>query len=318
MQVLGFVPALRDRVHVDVVDAVRRCDDRLQAGLLARFAQRDTPHVDIAVGMAAELQPLTEFAMMGQQRECAGPIDDPGTRRHVADCERALERTGMSRDERAQLAEHRAFAVVNRSVPFELRDELGARANRGTLGVRIHPTVVRCRVPPAMRARCSQSAGTWVQRRMSRGFVKELDDAPDPRDRLAASRAPSETDYFTAEGVASLRTTLARVLDVEERTAIERRLATAIVVEPPADRETVAFGATVVVTGPAGPSTYRIVGTNEIDIERNAVGFHSPLATALIGARVGDIITWHRPAGEQRLTVESVTYPATAAVDGAS
>ena len=143
---------------------------------------------------------------------------------------------------------------------------------------------------------------------MSRGFVKEVDDAPEPGDRLVASRAPSEADYITAAGLAALRAS-ARVTDGDDRAAIERRLATAIVVEPPQDRQTVAFGATVVVNGPDGRSTYRIVGLSEIDVARNAVGFHSPLALALIGARAGEAITWQRPAGDQRLSIESVAYP---------
>ena len=141
--------------------------------------------------------------------------------------------------------------------------------------------------------------------------MKEQDGAPAGNEHLVASRAPSDQDYITPEGFTSLRQRLTRLTDADARASIERRLAAAIVVEPPDDRSIVAFGATVVTNGGNGRRTYRIVGSEEIDVARNAVGLHSPLAVALIGARAGDVITWHRPAGDQRLTVESVAYPKT-------
>lgn len=146
---------------------------------------------------------------------------------------------------------------------------------------------------------------------MSRAFVKEQDGSQDVNEHLVTSRAPSESDYITHEGSAALRQRLTEAPDAEERVAIERRLASGIVIEPPEDRSVVAFGATVVVKDTAGhAATYRIVGPSEIDVTQRAVGFHSPLAQALLGKRVGNVITWHRPAGNRRLTIVEVAYPA--------
>ncbi len=148
---------------------------------------------------------------------------------------------------------------------------------------------------------------------MSRAFVKEQDESADVNEHLVASRSSSETDYITPEGSAALHRRLAEGADADERVAIERRLAGSIVIEPPEDRRVVAFGATVVVEDAAGhATTYHIVGTTEIDVARHAVGFRSPLAEALIGKRAGNVITWRRPAGDRRLTIAAVTYPAPA------
>ncbi len=40
------------------------------------------------------------------------------------------------------------------------------------------------------------------------------------------------------------------------------------------------------------------------------VSWISPLAAALLEARVGDLVTWKRPAGEVELEVLAIDYPA--------
>jgi transcription elongation factor GreB len=109
---------------------------------------------------------------------------------------------------------------------------------------------------------------------MSRAFTKERDDMPDPP------------------------------LVVRPRHTIE--IGT---LEPPSDRRRVGFGATVVVegTGPA-PRAFTIVETDQTDLGAGRIGIDSPLAQALIGARAGATVIWHRPVGDSKVKVVSVDY----------
>ncbi|HSX60787.1 MAG TPA: GreA/GreB family elongation factor, partial [Tahibacter sp.] len=81
-----------------------------------------------------------------------------------------------------------------------------------------------------------------------------------------------------------------------EQRWLEARIASANVVDPahqPHDR--VAFGASVeVVDEHGGEARYRIVGEDEADAEHGSVSWLSPLAKAVIGAKVGDEVLWRR------------------------
>lgn len=141
---------------------------------------------------------------------------------------------------------------------------------------------------------------------MSRAFTKERDDAPEP-DVVPPPR--SGPNYITAGGLSQLRARLAAAEDPRERERLEHGIEAAVVVEPPEDRGVVAFGATVVVTDASRKqSTYTLVGEDEMDIKAGKIGSTSPLAEALIGARAGDAVVWHRPVGDRKLTVKSVSY----------
>jgi transcription elongation GreA/GreB family factor len=54
---------------------------------------------------------------------------------------------------------------------------------------------------------------------------------------------------------------------------------------------------------------FRIVGEDEADVASGKVSFLSPLAKAMIGARVGDTVKWRRPAGEVELEILEISYP---------
>ena len=92
---------------------------------------------------------------------------------------------------------------------------------------------------------------------------------------------------------------------------IEGRLYHAELVEPNDQPESsVAFGAAVKVADEAGKKhTYRIVGEDEADFDAGKVSWVSPLARALDGAAVGDVVTWKRPAGDLELEVLAISYP---------
>jgi transcription elongation GreA/GreB family factor len=55
--------------------------------------------------------------------------------------------------------------------------------------------------------------------------------------------------------------------------------------------------------------TFTIVGEDEANVALGLVSWQSPLARALMGARVGDTVTWNRPAGATALEVLEIDYP---------
>ncbi|WP_109124072.1 GreA/GreB family elongation factor [Dyella sp. C11] len=164
---------------------------------------------------------------------------------------------------------------------------------------------------------------------MSRSFVKDADESVG--ERLPDIPLSEHPNYVTPRGLAQLR---ARLLEVRERrdalrastealpqqrelAAIERelrwlntRVGSAIEVDlaqQPRDR--VAFGALVTVDSDEGEAHYRIVGEDEADVEHGWVSYVSPLAKALLGARVGDEVTWQRPAGDLAVEITAIEYP---------
>jgi len=163
---------------------------------------------------------------------------------------------------------------------------------------------------------------------MSRAFVKEGTGELDPLPDLPLSPHPN---YVTPRGLARLQARfaatqaeLARLrarpdrLDRLPEAAAERdiryleaRLRSAIPVDParqPADE--VAFGARVTVLDATGAERrFEITGEDEADPAAGRIAPHSPLARALLGARVGDSVTWARPSGREELEVLSIHYP---------
>ncbi len=77
----------------------------------------------------------------------------------------------------------------------------------------------------------------------------------------------------------------------------------------PADLDTVRFGAWVSLQAPRVPiSSYRIVGADETDAEKGWISIDSPVARALLGKRVGDVLEVELPAGPGRFEVLEVSY----------
>ena len=69
------------------------------------------------------------------------------------------------------------------------------------------------------------------------------------------------------------------------------------------------FGASVLVRDEGGVEhRYRLVGIDEADPSRGDVSWRSPVATALLGTRVGDIVTLRSPRGDEELEVVEVSY----------
>ncbi|WP_386069908.1 GreA/GreB family elongation factor [Tahibacter sp. UC22_41] len=158
---------------------------------------------------------------------------------------------------------------------------------------------------------------------MSRAFVKDS-ERPDPLPEIPLSEHPNRTTpaglarqqqrlaqlRATAQGGDTLHDEIARQSIAREIRWLEARIAAAIVVDPlqqPAGR--VAFGARVDLLDEHGhASSYRIVGEDEADAEHGSVSWVSPLARAVIGAKVGDEVVWRRPAGDLRLEIAAIRY----------
>jgi transcription elongation factor GreB len=162
---------------------------------------------------------------------------------------------------------------------------------------------------------------------MSRAFVKEDTADLEPLPDLPISPHPN---YVTPAGLAALQQRLhatqshlatlrarADRLDKLPEAAAERdirylenRLRSALLIDPARQPlDSVAFGLTVTVAGEDGPeSTYTIVGEDEADPTRGLITAHSPLARALLGAEVGDIVTWRRPSGSETLEILKIAH----------
>jgi regulator of nucleoside diphosphate kinase len=60
---------------------------------------------------------------------------------------------------------------------------------------------------------------------------------------------------------------------------------------------------------------YTIVFPAEADFEKGRISILSPLGTALLGYRAGDVVTWEMPRGTRRLRIEELVYQPEAAGD---
>ena len=95
-----------------------------------------------------------------------------------------------------------------------------------------------------------------------------------------------------------------------------KRLDVAEVVDPLARRDgdgtdQVFFGATVTIAGDRGDErTVTIVGVDEIDPARGQISWVSPMARALIKARIGDTVQLQTPAGREEIDIVDVRYEA--------
>jgi transcription elongation factor GreB len=168
---------------------------------------------------------------------------------------------------------------------------------------------------------------------MSKAFTRESDDLPEqPAALRPPSLPPGVKNYLTPDGAARLRAELERLVEKERPEAaalpdadearrvlqrmdqrihlLQQSLASAEIVEPPSGPpDQVRFGATVTVREHSGDQVqYRIVGVDETDFDRGWVNWRSPIAKALLNARVGNRVRLRLPAGEEELEILSIAY----------
>ena len=153
----------------------------------------------------------------------------------------------------------------------------------------------------------------------------------------------SDQIYLTADGAASMKIELER-LKGPERAAIAKRLRDAIqmgdlsenadyhkakedqaflegriqdleytlkhavIIEATGEKsDTVQVGVHVTVQEEDyPPDTYYLVGAKEADPRNGRISNESPIGSALLGKRVGDIVTVQTPGGEVRLKIVSI------------
>jgi transcription elongation factor GreB len=95
---------------------------------------------------------------------------------------------------------------------------------------------------------------------------------------------------------------------------LTKRIEAAEVVDPEAPRSKLAqakafFGATVRYANAAGDErVVSIVGTDEVDLNRNHISWVSPLGRALMRSAEGDRVVLQAPGGTEHLTVLEVYY----------
>ena len=159
---------------------------------------------------------------------------------------------------------------------------------------------------------------------MSRAHVREVDgDVPEDLPELPLSAAPN---YVTARGLAQLRRRLedsaarlvalpaderqTRAMIERERRWLNARIASAQLIDGMrAGSARIAFGALAeVVDAQAHRASWRIVGEDEAEPEAGRISWTSPLARALIGAAVGEVVNWQRPSGEAELEVLAIDF----------
>lgn len=160
---------------------------------------------------------------------------------------------------------------------------------------------------------------------MSKAFTREDDASELAPVRPLPTLPPGVKNYITEKGAENLRAEYERLLadrakaanDRSQQAALDQRLSrlqqilsTVVPVPPAANCDTqICFGATVTVKDPSGElETYRIVGINEIDLDRDWISWQSPLARALLNAKRGDTIRFKAPAGERQLHITAVMY----------
>jgi len=89
-------------------------------------------------------------------------------------------------------------------------------------------------------------------------------------------------------------------------TLLDKKLRSAVAVEPDKGADVAGFGTTIhVVDEETGrPATYTLVGSAEASAAAGRLSTDSPVARALKGARAGDVVAVPTPRGERRLRVE--------------
>jgi transcription elongation factor GreB len=167
---------------------------------------------------------------------------------------------------------------------------------------------------------------------MSRAFTKESTDDL-VAGELPERPVPVHANYVTPNGRDQLQARMKELQVRHEQLAaqveedaeakqklreVERdqryfkaQLERAAVVDPGGQpRDEVHFGAAVRILDEDGKKhRFTIVGDDEADVAGGKISWASPLAKAMMGAKVGDTVKWRRPAGETEVEIVEIQYP---------
>lgn len=180
---------------------------------------------------------------------------------------------------------------------------------------------------------------------MSKAFTRETDG--DDEDDQPSAFVRAGKNYMTQAGYDRLRNEWQQLMDVERPKMVEivswaagngdrsengdylygkrrlreidrrirfltKRIEMAEVVEPSIHQgsDQVFFGATVHCEDHLGESfVVTILGIDEADSGKSQITWISPMAKALLKARVGDVVKLHTPSGWREIEVVRVDYP---------
>ena len=183
---------------------------------------------------------------------------------------------------------------------------------------------------------------------MSKAFTKENDSDFDNDDLVLPPLPAGGKNYITPAGYARMRGELLTLIDVDRPKVVEavywaasngdrsengdyiygkkrlreidrrirfltQRLEIALITDPSVHfgKDQVFFGCTVTYEDDAGAErTITILGIDEADTLAGQVSWVSPVARALLKARVGDEVNMPTPDGVRVLQVVQVAYPA--------
>ena len=182
---------------------------------------------------------------------------------------------------------------------------------------------------------------------MSKAFTKESDDDGSDDAGEAIDALPAHlTNYMTPTGFAAMQAELRQLLYTERPKVVEtvswaagngdrsengdyiygkkrlreidrrvryisKRLESAQVVDPTRQQhlEQVFFGATVTYAREDDSEhTVTLVGIDEIDVEHGKISWISPMAKALLKAKVGDVVALKLPGGTEKIEVVTIRY----------
>lgn len=181
---------------------------------------------------------------------------------------------------------------------------------------------------------------------MNRHFVPPSGDAEEEDETEEGSPPPGGGNYLTLSGYARLQSELEHLVRTERPALVQtvswaagngdrsengdyiygkkrlreidrrirylmKRLENAVVVDPARQEnlDQVFFAATVTILEADGSeASYRIVGVDEADAAAGCISWISPLAQALIKARVGDVVRLRSPAGMREIEILAVSY----------
>ena len=180
---------------------------------------------------------------------------------------------------------------------------------------------------------------------MNKAFVKE-NDGDDDVEIGAPESPPNTPNYMTITGHANIRAEFEQLIKIDRPEIVKivswaagngdrsengdyiygkkrmreidkrirflsKRLDTAVVVDP-ANQENidqVFFGATVSITDAEGDEfCYQIVGIDEANAANGKISWISPLARALLKARVDDVVKFQSPVGWREVEVIKISY----------
>ena len=154
-------------------------------------------------------------------------------------------------------------------------------------------------------------SSAYITPQGARKLQEELDylwtvERPDVTRRVADAAAEGDRSE-NAEYIYGMK----RLRQIDSRIHfLRKRLGNLKVVDPTENTsDKVFFGAYVLLEDDDGnETTYRIVGPDEFDPDAGFISMDSPVARALMGKEVGDVVNVSRPKGQVSFEILEVSY----------